>query len=1457
MHRLIIYSLFILTFQNIQGQDWVLKPNSSTIQRVKFHQTLSESQYELFKEKGIHFLEYIGKHSYVLDDPHQVLKDYKSLILNMSYIEPTEKFIRFSPSKYRNRYENFTMKIYNSRKISELNSILSHYKVLNIDSIANTISVRANEAEILKLVEHNSVQYIEADDMISTPDGLLDLGNKRSSSISLSANYGMQYNGTGVHVGIQDDGNVNDHVDFHNRILRNVNDNNGAHADLCTGTIAAAGNRDPLGMGAAWGCNLHVFKQVGYPLFANSTIAQLYTDDSIYITSTSYSDGCNKGYVTQSANIDAQIRSHTSLMHVISAGNDGNKNCGYGAGNNWGTITGGHKTAKNCLTVGSINSYDDLSSFSSRGPAKDGRLKPEVCADGEQIYTTGNRDNYNLAKGTSQSTPAVAGALAQLYQAYKSKTGNNAHSALIKAALMNGCEDLHNNGPDFRTGYGRINVWRSWRMIDNNTYFNGSIAQGDSNIHTITLPVNTKSLRVLMYYHDREASLNASKDLVNDLNMRVVHPSGTLYPWVLNHTPNPATIDNPAVRGIDSMNNHEQVTLNNPPSGSYQIIVKGHDIPMGNQPYVVIYEVQLDEVRLIFPAGGEALAPNSEHTFRWDASHNTGSFHLEISNSTGTSWTTIDNNIPGDKRWYNFTIPAGAAYSGLYKCRISRNGVADTSNNFSIIHRPENIRLDWVCADSARFSWDTVAGVSQYKVYKLGTKYMDSLSVTGNSFFVAKNLNPNNEDWFSAQSIGANNALSRRGYAVEKERGMFNCASQVDVKLAAVLSPEGSISSCIKRDSLKLVLKIINNGMTINSLPVFYYLNKNPLASDTINQTISINSENIVTLTKTIAAKTTGIDSMMIYLAHPSDAYRANDTLLFLWNNISASNQAIPFVEEFDSYADADTAFDCNTDHLMPAPWYNDINSAQDDMDWRIRSGATPSPESGPNGDTTSATANGKYAFVQSGNCEDFVAKLNLGCINLDTAKNPYITYFYSMNGNNMGEHRVEIFGNGKWNFDTVNRKAGYQGTAWKKHQIDLTPYKGQKIMLRWTAKVKGELGSDIAIDRISIRDSIYKDTITLNRNPMAGGTVNGNGVYNRNSSVTVSATPNANYIFINWTENGNLVSTNASYTFTISSNRTLVANFAQIIDTLLTSANPSIGGNTSGGGTYTRGSNATVTATANAGYIFTNWTENGNPVSSNTSYTFAISANRNLVANFSQNIVNYTVTTASSPSNGGTTTGGGSYANGTSVTINATANVGYTFANWSENGTIVSTNASYSFIISANRNLVANFIQNVVNYSVSINASPSQGGTMSGMGSYNSGTTVTINAIPNAGYTFSNWTENGTIVSSNASYSFVINSSRAFVANFRANTNSISQIGVSALDIYPNPAHSFVQVNSHSPIKSIVILDILGKKLKETSIDNNVLKQSIDISDLIAGIYLIHIKTKDGSYTDKLLIER
>ena len=317
--------------------------------------------------------------------------------------------------------------------------------------------------------------------------------------------------------------------------------------------------------------------------------------------------------------------------------------------------------------------------------------------------------------------------------------------------------------------------------------------------------------------------------------------------------------------------------------------------------------------------------------------------------------------------------------------------------------------------------------------------------------------------------------------------------------------------------------------------------------------------------------------------------------------------------------------------------------------------------------------------------------------------------------------------------------------------------------------------GTNIQV--ISIMPSSFN--ITVAANPSQGGTITGGGTYNSGQSCTVSATANTGYTFTNWTENGNVVSTNASYTFNVEGNRSLVANFTLNTYTITATANPTNGGTVSGAGTFNHGASCTLTATAATGYTFTNWTENGSVVSSNANYTFTVQSNRNLVANFTLNT--YTISATANPTNGGTVSGAGTFNHGASCTLTATAATGYTFTNWTENGSVVSSNANYTFTVEGNRNLVANFT--AITYTITVSANPCNSGTTSGGGTYNHGQSCTVIATSADGYTFLNWTENGSVVSSNANYTFTVTSNRSLVANFVEQEPDTYNINVS-----PNP---------------------------------------------------------------------
>lgn len=211
----------------------------------------------------------------------------------------------------------------------------------------------------------------------------------------------------------------------------------------------------------------------------------------------------------------------------------------------------------------------------------------------------------------------------------------------------------------------------------------------------------------------------------------------------------------------------------------------------------------------------------------------------------------------------------------------------------------------------------------------------------------------------------------------------------------------------------------------------------------------------------------------------------------------------------------------------------------------------------------------------------------------------------------------------------------------------------------------------------------------------IGSGSVSGAGRYPIGTQVTVRATAAPSWEFIGWFQGpsgaGQRISANANYTFTVNEDTNLVAKFQGAPVTLtVQSANLTMG-TVSGGETVPAGSSVTARATANAHYVFKNWTEGGNVVSTDAAYTFTLNANRTLVANF-EAAPTVTIAVSANPVAGGTVSGGGSVEAGTSATVNAVANAGYTFSGWYENNTLVSSSASYTFTAESNRTLEARF---------------------------------------------------------------------------------------------------------------------------------------------------------------------
>ena len=280
------------------------------------------------------------------------------------------------------------------------------------------------------------------------------------------------------------------------------------------------------------------------------------------------------------------------------------------------------------------------------------------------------------------------------------------------------------------------------------------------------------------------------------------------------------------------------------------------------------------------------------------------------------------------------------------------------------------------------------------------------------------------------------------------------------------------------------------------------------------------------------------------------------------------------------------------------------------------------------------------------------------------------------------------------------------------------------------------------------------------------GGSVIGGGIYHVGDMVQIFAIADDCYTFDYWTDaDGNILSYDNPYSFIATEDITIVAHFTQAEYTITAWVNPTEGGTISGvSNPYNCGEVATLTAIPAENYSFDGWYSAGALISSDATYTFTVNDNVWLMAQFS--IVSVTITASADPEEYGVVSGAGSYIVGSEVNMIAYPFPGYIFINWTENGTEISTDDTYSFIATEDRTLVAHFAMD--SYTVTVNVDPAQGGTVTGAGTYTYNEMVTLIATVNEHYEFVSWTdENGNVVAFGTQYSFYITSNRVFTAHF------------------------------------------------------------------------------------------
>ena len=873
----------------------ILKENEKQGDRfyryIQFYDIPSQGQRKNIEQQGIRLLEYIPRNVYVASIPLDFnFSGFQSLnVRSLIEIPTLDKMnIRlldrpFPDWALRGDEIRLMVQHYSDIAPADVLAELDGLKIQVLETMGHShkMIVQIDPSQIDLLAASSFIRYLDFEGQPGEPESDDGRNLHRGNAIDVDYHAGLGYDGTGVSAAINDDGYAGPHIDFKGRTDQTdvANDFTGDHGDMTVGIVGAAGNLDPTMRGMAPGAFLWVR---GYNANMPNT-ATLHQTEDVMVFSTSYSNGCNDGYTSVTQMVDEEIYDNPSLMQVFSAGNSNGSDCNYGAGNQWGNITGGHKMAKNVIATANLYNDDVLATSSSRGPASDGRIKPDISAHGQGHWSTDPNNAYASGGGTSAAAPGIAGVFAQLNQAYRDfNNGADAPSALLKTSIMNTAYDLGNTGPDFKYGWGKVNAYKAMRTFQEGRYIADSISNGSIAIHELSVPSNVQELRVMVYWHDVEASTSAQFALVNNLDLTVTDLTSTVhYPLILDHTPNATTLDNPAIPGIDSINNVEQVRISNPSQGIHQIKITGTAVPQGPQDYFIVYEFIYDEIMVTYPIGGEGLIPGSTERIHWDAHGTSGNFTAEYTLDSAATWSTISSTIPGDARFVSFQVPDTVS---LAKVRISRNSVSDESDAyFSIIDTPGNIQISAICTstNSIQVVWDSVPNATSYDVFYLGAMYMDSMGTTSafNSTIPVSNIAQ--DHWVSVRANGPSGEVGRRAIAVSASAGscLLDCISEEDAGIVSLVSPAIYNESC-NGSVFDVTINLTNIGPNNQTnFPLYYQLDNNAVVTDTFTGLLLGAALQAYTFNTPISFATSGFHTLKVWTGLLNDGAHCNDTL--------------------------------------------------------------------------------------------------------------------------------------------------------------------------------------------------------------------------------------------------------------------------------------------------------------------------------------------------------------------------------------------------------------------------------------------------------------------------------------------------------------------------------------------------------------------------------------------------
>tara|TARA_R110000850_G_scaffold241496_1_gene366121 strand:- start:44448 stop:47981 length:3534 start_codon:yes stop_codon:yes gene_type:complete len=1079
--------------ENIETFSWNQLPEKSEFDNgyigwIQFFETPSQSIQNEFKSRNLELLEYIPHKAYLFHFPASTSVEF---LRNSGVrgIIPVDAALKISKELNYPPFEPWAMDGENILVTLQFHkNVTTQYVIDELAKLQIVVKQEYKNANLIDLSipdncleELANLPFVKWIELIVPPDVKDDTRGKslhRSNSLDTQSSTGNNYTGVGVGVLVRDDGIVGPHIDFQGRIDNTYASGTGqTHGDGVAGIMAGAGNLNPTMRGMAAGADVYVSNYVAN--FLDTGTQNLINSGDVQITNSSYSNGCNAGYTTITNTVDQQTITHPSVMHVFSAGNSNNNNCGYGAGTQWGNITGGHKQGKNVIATANVFFDGSLVNSSSRGPATDGRIKPDITANGQGQNSTSENNGYLVFGGTSGAAPGIAGVSAQLYELYASLNGGILPpSALIKATLLNTANDYGNVGPDFKFGWGIVNGNRAGKLIEDGRYLSDDISQGNTNTHTINVPTGTTQVRFMVYWSDPAAAAGANPALVNDLDLVVKDPSDDSFlPWILDPTPNPTNLDTPATTGIDRLNNMEQVLLNNPASGNYTIEVTGFNVPMGPQEYFVVYEIITDNLTVTYPNGDEHFVPSEVEAIHWDATNTTDNFILEYSTNGGTSWNNIAT-VNSNLRIYSWAVPS--TITGEARIRVTSGSFQDSSDDyFSIANLVSGLQITQVCPDEATFTWNAMADANEYDLYMLGETYMEVAGTSNTTSVTVPITDPSAPIYYA---VSAKNTTlgweGRRTNALFYSGGLLNCSLANDIALVSINNEPIDFNFVCDEDPKIINVTILNSGIEPqNGFTMRYQVDGEPPVEEVYAGTLNSGQQTEFEFAVPLVLTTSGEYTLTASVDLAGDQNASNDEEVL---NFYSATEAISldFMEDFETNG-------------FPPPGWIILNPDNDDT-WEERSGIT-----GSDGNSTTAGFLNNFSYNAQGEEDAFLTEIfdltnaTSAVLSFDLAKAQYSATFSDA-------MRVELSTDCGETFTTIYEKSGLDlstmpsyitsnwtptaASNWRTEEVDLAAYLGENVLVKFV-NING-YGNSTYVDNINMEGVL--DVRDLNQNSFA-----------------------------------------------------------------------------------------------------------------------------------------------------------------------------------------------------------------------------------------------------------------------------------------------------------------------------------------------------------------------------------